>query len=424
MNGRGHVEPNPMVGCVLVKNGQVIGEGWHQKYGEAHAEPNALIDCKSRGNNPAGATAYVTLEPCCHTNKQTPPCAPRLIEARIARVVIGCLDPNPDVNGKGVAMLRAAGIEVETLPGSIYPEIANPDINEARYQFLEWASRHPAERSADTRTASDSQVDASHFQQLISPFILRQAFGDDAYITLKWAESADGRVAGKNGERVQITNPLASRVVHELRARCGAILIGVNTAINDDPELTVRGIELAQQPTRVVLDRELRIPAHAKLIRTNREGIGGLLLVICSQRTLQESPRVAELEALGVRVTDIDSTLDLVHGLEFAIQRRDEIQRNRHLLVEPGPTLARSMLPVAHRLWIFRSTKKIGGGPSAPRAADIPDYLLPIATLDLAGDTLTEYLNTRSPAFFAATPSADFVLAGETVARASGTCKE
>src|SRR3954471_1743953 len=110
MNGRGRVEPNPMVAAVLVKNGRVIGEGYHAQFGGPHAEPTALANCTE---SPEGATAYVTLEPCCHTNKKTPPCAPRLIEAKIARVVIGCLDPNPDVNGKGVAMLRNAGIRVD-----------------------------------------------------------------------------------------------------------------------------------------------------------------------------------------------------------------------------------------------------------------------------------------------------------------------
>src|SRR3954469_22027165 len=111
MNGRGRVEPNPMVGCVIVnKNGHVIGGGYHQQFGQPHAEPNALASCIE---SPQGATAYVTLEPCCHTNKKTPPCAPRLIEAKIGRVVIGCLDPNPDVNGKGVAMLRQAGTTVD-----------------------------------------------------------------------------------------------------------------------------------------------------------------------------------------------------------------------------------------------------------------------------------------------------------------------
>src|SRR5947207_7765735 len=119
MNGRGRVEPNPMVGCVIVKDGRVIGEGYHEQFGGPHAEPNALASCTE---SPQGATAYVTLEPCCHTNKKTPPCAPRLIEARIARVVIGCLDPTPDVDGKGVAMLRDAGIEIDRAAGEIEAE--------------------------------------------------------------------------------------------------------------------------------------------------------------------------------------------------------------------------------------------------------------------------------------------------------------
>src|SRR5207244_12042227 len=107
MNGRGAAEPNPMVGCVLTKDGRVIGEGFHARFGGPHAEPTALANCTE---SPAGATAYVTLEPCCHVNKKTPPCVPRLIEAKVGRVVVGCLDPNPEVNGRGVTMLREAGI--------------------------------------------------------------------------------------------------------------------------------------------------------------------------------------------------------------------------------------------------------------------------------------------------------------------------
>src|SRR5829696_3035988 len=141
MNGRGRVEPNPMVGCVIVKNGQVIGEGYHSQFGGPHAEPTALANCTE---SPAGATAYVTLEPCCHTNKKTPPCAPRLIEAKIARVVIGCLDPNPNVNGQGVAMLRNAGVQVDgpILEGPakqlIAPFIALT-VHRRPYVTLKWA---------------------------------------------------------------------------------------------------------------------------------------------------------------------------------------------------------------------------------------------------------------------------------------------
>src|SRR3954468_11769749 len=116
MNGRGTTEPNPSVGCVIVRDGRVIGEGYTQPFGGAHAEPQALAACTE---SPAGATAYVTLEPCCHTNKKTPPCVPRLIEAKIARVVVACLDPNPDVDGKGLTMLRDAGIVVDRASESL-----------------------------------------------------------------------------------------------------------------------------------------------------------------------------------------------------------------------------------------------------------------------------------------------------------------
>src|SRR4051794_14532504 len=180
MNGRGLVEPNPMVACVLVKDGRVIGEGYHAKFGGPHAEPNALANCTE---SPEGATAYVTLEPCCHTNKKTPPCAPRLIEAKIGRVVIGCLDPNPAVNGKGLAVLREAGIRVD---GPLLEPAAN---------------------------------------QLIAPFLAHVRHARP-YVTLKWAESRNGKVAGRLGRRVKITNEVSDALVHVLRGRCDAIAVG------------------------------------------------------------------------------------------------------------------------------------------------------------------------------------------------------
>jgi len=154
--GRGAVEPNPMVGCVIVRDGRVIGEGFHRKFGEAHAEPTALAACVE---SPRGSTAYLTLEPCCHVGKKTPPCVPRLIDAGVARVVVGCLDPNPKVSGKGVEQLREAGIEV---------------------------------------TVGVLEAEA---KQLIAAFFALVKYGRP-YVTLKWAESADGKVGGPPGERL------------------------------------------------------------------------------------------------------------------------------------------------------------------------------------------------------------------------------
>ena len=199
MAGRGYVEPNPMVGCVLARDGVIIGEGIHARVGGPHAEPTALADCRSRGQDPAGATAYVTLEPCCHVNKRTPPCAPRLIEAKVARVVIGCVDPNPQVDGKGVAMLRVAGIVVDFASAEVQAEA----------------------------------------KQLLAPFILATR-GVGPYVTLKWAETADGFVAKPGGGRTSISNTRSNRAVHELRSRCDAIVVGVGTAIADDPDTSRR----------------------------------------------------------------------------------------------------------------------------------------------------------------------------------------
>jgi diaminohydroxyphosphoribosylaminopyrimidine deaminase/5-amino-6-(5-phosphoribosylamino)uracil reductase len=372
MNGRGRVEPNPMVGCVIVEGDRVIGAGFHQQFGGAHAEPNALASCTE---SPQGATAYVTLEPCCHTNKKTPPCVPRLIEAKLARVVIGCLDPNPDVDGKGVAMLRAAGIEV--VPSS-----------------LQDAAR-----------------------QLIAPFVARTSLGRP-YVTLKWAQSADGYVAGRlGGAPLRITNAASDRIVHELRSRCDAIAIGTNTVLNDDPLLTARGVERprARPLLRVVLSNSLKISPNARLIVTAREHP---IVVYSSESSIgRHADTVRALRAAGAEVVGLPvegtSAVTGEGRFSFAAVLRDLHGRGvTHLLIEPGPTLARSMLARGQvdRIWVFRSTTQVGASDvmSAPQV-DYPAT----GSIDLAGDTLTEYLNPASPAFFAAEPSADFVAAGD-----------
>jgi diaminohydroxyphosphoribosylaminopyrimidine deaminase/5-amino-6-(5-phosphoribosylamino)uracil reductase len=371
MSGRGRVEPNPMVGCVIVSpDGRVIGEGHHAAFGGPHAEPIALANCTE---SPEGATAYVTLEPCCHTDKKTPPCAPRLIAAKLARVVVGCLDPNPAVDGKGVTMLRAAGVRV------------------------------------------DGPVLENSAKQLIAPFLAR--VGERRpYVTLKWAQSRNGKVAGPMGRRVRITNGASDRLVHALRGRCDAIAVGTNTVLNDDPLLTARpggepGAAAARQPLRVVLSNTLKVPIGSRLVRSARESP---VVVYCSAAgaSANESA-VAALRGAGVEVVTLP---DRSTHFAFGDVLRDLHGRGvTHLMVEPGPTLSRALLArgQADRVWVFRSPNDVEeAGGLAISAAPMVDYPA-TGELNLAGDVLTEYLNPASPVFFAAEPSADFVLASE-----------
>jgi diaminohydroxyphosphoribosylaminopyrimidine deaminase/5-amino-6-(5-phosphoribosylamino)uracil reductase len=366
MNGRGRVEPNPIVGCVLVKDGRVIGEGYHGHFGGPHAEPTALASCTE---SPLGATAYVTLEPCCHTNKKTPPCAPRLIHEKIGRVVIGCLDPNPDVNGNGVRMLREAGIQV------------------------------------------DGPVLEAECKQLIAPFLKWINESWTPYTTLKWAESADRCVAGAGGRRVQISNPTSSHLVQQLRSRSNGILVGINTVLNDDPTLLPRGLPVPERYRRFILDTHLRTPIDSQLVRTVSQS-EVVVFSAWNAGTLHPE-RKRELVNRGVDVLDqVDEVKDDRYLVvedwyhDSALWRRDS-----HLLVEPGPTLATTMLRYADRLWVIRSPNQIGD-PTAPTAATVPDHYVATGTIDLDGDRLTEYVNTQGNVYFATVPSADFVLAG------------
>jgi diaminohydroxyphosphoribosylaminopyrimidine deaminase/5-amino-6-(5-phosphoribosylamino)uracil reductase len=365
MNGRGFVEPNPMVGCVIVKAGRVIGEAFHAKFGGPHAEPAALTACTE---TPEGATAYVTLEPCCHTNKKTPPCVPALIGAKVARVVVGCLDPNPDVNGQGLAQLREAGVE-----------IVGPVLE-------------------------------AEAKQLIAPF-LALVNHQRPYVTMKWGQTADGHVAGPRGRPLRITNDASNRVVHALRARCDAIAVGTNTVLRDDPLLTARGVDRVRPLLRIVLSNSLKIPRDSRLVATAPEHP---LLVYTSEAGAKEKQDVvgwlrehgAEVVALpNVPVPERDQTRFSLTDVLVDLRRRDVT----HLLIEPGPTLTRYLFArgQADRVWVFTSPTAINE-PDAP-AAPAVEYVRTAST-DLAGDSLAEYLNQNSPVFFAPVSSADFEL--------------
>ncbi|HET6248950.1 MAG TPA: bifunctional diaminohydroxyphosphoribosylaminopyrimidine deaminase/5-amino-6-(5-phosphoribosylamino)uracil reductase RibD [Tepidisphaeraceae bacterium] len=359
MNGRGKVEPNPMVGCIIVKNGTQIGEGFHQDFGGPHAEPNALAACSE---SPAGATAYVTLEPCCHTNKKTPPCVPALIAAGVARVVVGCVDPNPLVAGRGIAQLREAGIVV---------------------------------------------VDANDFvcRQLIAPYVARIVHRRP-YITLKWAQTADGKVAGPGGKRIQISNRRSQRLIHELRSRCDAIMVGIATARADDPLLTSRGIDNARPLIRIVLDSDLRLSMDSQLVRTIDRG---KVVVFCSKEAADYSGTRIALAACGVEIHAVPSDSPGRLGLARIIEQLGAMNIT-HLLVEPGPTLAHSFLATGlwDRAWIMRSSKRVDDA-TAPTAANAPPN--GVGEMNIDGDVLTEYLNPMG-VYFGLHASSDFALLG------------
>ncbi|WP_424941728.1 bifunctional diaminohydroxyphosphoribosylaminopyrimidine deaminase/5-amino-6-(5-phosphoribosylamino)uracil reductase RibD [Aliiroseovarius crassostreae] len=264
--GMGSCAPNPAVGCVLVRDGHIIGRGWTHPGGRPHAEAIAL----AQAGNAKGATAYVTLEPCAHHGK-TPPCAQALIDAGVVRVVVALGDPDPRVDGGGFAMLRAAGIAVEV----------GLCADEARHD--------------------------------LAGFLLKTTEGRP-WITLKLANSFDGRIATATGESQWITGPDARRYVHALRARHDAVMVGGGTARDDDPALTVRGLGVTRQPTRVILSRHLDLPQNSQLARTAAD----TPVLLCHGRKAPKD-RVAFWRAQGaicLEVAEQNGTLDAVSVLQ------------------------------------------------------------------------------------------------------------
>jgi diaminohydroxyphosphoribosylaminopyrimidine deaminase/5-amino-6-(5-phosphoribosylamino)uracil reductase len=260
--------PNPRVGCVLVRAGEIVGEGWHERAGEPHAEVHAL---RAAGEQALGATAYVTLEPCSHHGR-TPPCAEALIKAGVSRVVAAMADPNPLVSGQGLAMLQAAGIE--TASGLLE--------NEARELNIGFVSRMTRGRP---------------------------------WVRLKVAASLDGKTALNNGVSQWITGPDARRDGHAWRARACAILTGIGTVRDDDPQLSVRDVPTTRQPLRVVVDSKLETPLGAKILQGGPVLIAGALAKV----EKMESLRTAGAEVL--LLPNPSGKVDLKALLEILAQR-------------------------------------------------------------------------------------------------------
>jgi diaminohydroxyphosphoribosylaminopyrimidine deaminase/5-amino-6-(5-phosphoribosylamino)uracil reductase len=262
--GRGKVSPNPLVGAVIVRDGEVIGEGFHAELGELHAERAALADCRSRGEDPAGATMYVTLEPCAHQGRQ-PPCVEAVLEAGIGRLVIASDDPSEKASGRGPGILRDGGVEVELAAGE----------------------------------------EASAARLLNQPF-RKHARTGMPLVTLKLAMSLDGQTTTAEGDSRWISGAKSQELVHRWRAESDAIGVGIGTVLADDPLLTAR-IPGARQPVRVVFDRQARLPLDSQLVRTLEQA---LVLVVAGQDSA--SDRTAALREAGVEVLvaeRIDSAL-------------------------------------------------------------------------------------------------------------------
>ena len=270
--------PNPMVGAVIVKDGQIIGEGWHHGPGQPHAEVEALRACRE---DPKGTTLYVTLEPCNHYGR-TPPCTEAIIKAGIKIVKIALLDPNRAVTGGGAARLRAAGIEVEI-------GIAGAEALELNRKFC-------------------------HFCLKGQPWVIMKA-----------AMSLDGKIATSSGQSQWITGEASRRLVHQLRSQVGAVLIGSGTMVQDNPELSNRLTPLASQPLKVLLDSELKVTPESNLVAKNPRR----LLVFCTRKA--HPAREEQLQRLGVQVVrqQAEERVDLINVMATLAKSGDPVTPSR-----------------------------------------------------------------------------------------------
>lgn len=307
--GAGHVSPNPMVGAVIVKDGRVISRGWHKVFGGLHAETDALASC---AESPAGATMYVTLEPCCHYGKQ-PPCTSAIINAGISRVVVGMTDPNPLVGGKGISILREHGIEVCT--GLLEKEI--------RYQnriFLKYITqRRP-------------------------------------WTVLKWAMTLDGRIAAASGDSRWVSCEESRHYVHTLRGRYMGIMAGIGTVLADNPMLNCR-TDGMRQPVRIIVDSHASLPEDSAIART-----AGEYRTVLAHTADAMQERLEALNGCGIETVECAATENGMVDLDDLMSRLGAMGIDS-VLVEGGAELDWSMVSagLADEHYIFIAPKIIGG---------------------------------------------------------------
>ena len=310
--GSGKVSPNPLVGCIVVKNDRILGAGFHEKFGGKHAEVNAI---EKAGSNIEGATIYSNLEPCSHFGK-TPPCVDLIISSRIKKVVIGTLDMNPQISGKGVKKLKAAGIEVKV------GVLENECIGLNKFFFKYITKKLP-------------------------------------YVTLKAAQTIDGKIADKAGESSWISSVPSRKYVHSLRARYDAVLVGAGTVEKDDPKLTVRLTE-GRNPKRIILDPDLGLNLNHKIFTRNSDKN---LIVITSRKSIGKKRRINKLNSLGVTLLFAKEERDNRINLKSALRELQKI-RIASVLVEGGSQVFTSFIKenLFDDMIIFISPKILGCG--------------------------------------------------------------
>ena len=355
--GSGHVNPNPLVGAVIVRDGEIIGEGYHECYGQLHAERNAIANAKKRGDSLEGSTIYVTLEPCCHYGK-TPPCTEAIIEEKIAKVVVGSDDPNPLVSGKGFQMLREKGIEV-------IPHFLKEECDAMNHVFF-------------------------HYIRTGTP-----------YVAMKYAMTMDGKIACYTGDSKWVTGEESRAHVQTLRNHYKGIMAGIGTVLADDPMLNCR-IEGGRDPIRIIADSHLRIPMDSQLVRTAGQQP---LIVACLPDADEE--KAAQLQEKGVEVlripgvTTADITEEQKEVISLPVLMKEHGARKIDgILLEGGGQLNESALQagIVDRIYCYIAPKIFGGaqaktpveGQGLTRAADAWQFKR-IGMQEFGQDILLEY---------------------------------
>lgn len=308
--GRGWVNPNPMVGAVIVKDGKIIGEGFHARYGELHAERNAIA---SLTESAEGATIYITLEPCCHYGK-TPPCTQAILEQKIARVVIGSRDPNPKVAGRGVKILRQAGVKVQE-------DFMKEECDKLNPVFFHYITKKTP------------------------------------YVVMKYAMTIDGKIATKTGDSRWITGEKAREAVHEMRHCYMGIMAGIGTVLADDPMLNVR-LEGRKSPVRIICDSHLRIPGDSRIVRTAQKY---KTIIACGAQGQEEKEKMECLCKAGIQVISIPDNqgrVDLKKLMEYLGEQGID-----SILLEGGAELNDNALRagIVQEVKVFLGPKIFGG---------------------------------------------------------------